>query len=364
MEKDVHTRLAEHMSTMGMGMPMREELVAILQENFSPEEAKVALLLPTTSIPLRPVDVDTLTGATNVDSRRLVEILEDLAQRGLIYAGKTDHGKYGYALHQSGFGFPQAYFWKGEDTPYTRKMTKMVLRYYNRKVTREAFGGKKTKPYRYIPIGQALDPGVQAVLPHDRMDAVLEGASRFAVASCPCRVEAGLMGRPCEHPREVCLKFDEMAEYLIERGLGREITREQACAIVDQAAEAGLVHFVDNAAEKIKHNCNCCGCACWNVGSIRRRKIPRDELMAVYFLRETDPQVCVGCGECIEICPVAAIRLEDDLAVVDQAWCIGCGVCASRCAYDALQIKYREDQKPIPADFKILHHRIREERVG
>jgi formate hydrogenlyase subunit 6/NADH:ubiquinone oxidoreductase subunit I len=73
--------------------------------------------------------------------------------------------------------------------------------------------------------------------------------------------------------------------------------------------EAGLVHMVDNAREGIKHTCNCCGCCCWSVGTIRRKKIPRDVLMATYFLRETDHEKCTGCGECVEICPVSAVKL-------------------------------------------------------
>lgn len=55
--------------------------------------------------------------------------------------------------------------------------------------------------------------------------------------------------------------------------------------------EAGLVHLVDNAREGIKHTCNCSGCCCWSVGTIRRKKIPRDMLMATYFLRETDQEL-------------------------------------------------------------------------
>jgi ferredoxin len=83
--------------------------------------------------------------------------------------------------------------------------------------------------------------------------------------------------------------------------------------------------------------------------------------MAVYFIRETRPDKCVGCGECVEICPVEAITLEGDLAVVDENWCIGCGVCATRCAFDAFHIKYRDDQKPLPSDFESLHNRIQHE---
>jgi ferredoxin len=361
MDADIHEQLAKHLSTMGMGLPHRETLVEILKENFTEKEAEVALMLPTSNTPLKPVAVAALAVSSTLDKKDLAITLESLAKRRLIYSGKTENGEIGYALHQAGFGFPQTFLWDGRDTPHARKMSKLILKYFNRKATRDAFGGKKTKAYRYIPIHRSLNPDVQAVLPHDKMDNVLDGAQRFAVAHCPCRVEAGLMGKPCKHPLEVCLKFDEMADYLIDRGLGKEITREEAKELVRKSAEIGLVHFVDNTAGKVKHNCNCCGCACWNVGSIRRRKIPRDELMAVYFIRETRPDKFVGCGQCVEICPVEAITLEDDLAVIDENWCIGCGVCATRCEFDAFHIKYRDDQKPLPIDFESLHKSIQQE---
>ena len=353
---DMHEHLARHLSMMGL--PLTDGLVDILKENFTKEEAKVAMLLPATDIPLKPVTIDELARSSDMDRKYLADTLEGLAAKKLIFSSKTKGGERGYALHQAGFGFPQAFFWDGKKTPYTLKMTKLVLKYFNRKVTKQAFCGGDTKAYRYIPIHRSLKPDVQAVLPHDMMKNVLDNAELFAVAHCTCRVQAGLIGRPCDHPLEVCLKFDDMAEYIIEQGLGRKITRKEAGEIVSKAAKAGLVHFVDNAADKVKHNCNCCGCACWNVGTIRRRKIPRDELMAVYFIRKTDPDLCVGCGECIDICPVDAIKLEDDLAKVDENWCIGCGVCTVKCEFDAVNIIYREDQKKIPANFETLHKKI------
>jgi Na+-translocating ferredoxin:NAD+ oxidoreductase subunit B len=131
--------------------------------------------------------------------------------------------------------------------------------------------------------------------------------------------------------------------------------------VVRKAEEAGLVHLGDNARDGIKHTCNCCGCCCWSVGTIRRRKIPRDILMATYFLRETDKQRCVGCGKCRDICPVEAIRMEGDFPVVDTEWCIGCGVCAVPCPSSAIRLTRRSDAIP-PKDFKELHEQILRER--
>jgi len=357
MENGIYADLARHMSMMGL--PPTEGLVDILKENFTAEEAKIVMMLPATDIPLKPVTIDELMQSGDTDRKHLADILEGLTERKLIFSGENGAGERGYALHQAGFGFPQSFFWDGSKSPYALKMSKLVIKYFNRKVTKQAFGGSKTKAYRYIPVHQSIKPDVQAVLPHDMMESVLDKAKLFAVAHCTCRVQAGLMGRACNHPLEVCLKFDEMAQYIIEQDLGRQITREEAGQIVHKAAKAGLVHFVDNAAGKVKHNCNCCGCACWNVGTIRRRKIPRDELMAVYFIRKTDPDLCAGCGECIDICPVDAITLEDNVATIDEDWCIGCGVCATKCEFDALNIIYREDQSAVPTDFETLHKEIR-----
>jgi ferredoxin len=100
------------------------------------------------------------------------------------------------------------------------------------------------------------------------------------------------------------------------------------------------------------------------VGLIRRRKIPRDELMAVYFQRKTDPGLCMGCGACVDICPVASVRMVDGTAVVDEDWCIGCGVCVPKCDMNAIDICYREGKIPVVDDFKTLHHEIRDQRMA
>ena len=229
-----------------------------------------------------------------------------------------------------------------------------------------------------------------------------------------------MRGRPCNHPEDVCMKFDDLAEFLIERGPGRQIDREEAREVVRRSEEAGLVHFVDNAEGNAKHNCNCCGCACWNVGSIRRRKTPRDVLMATYFLRTTDIDECIGCGTCAEVCPVQAIELVPlagaaggpagaggsaaragsratteaagagsagaagtavdagfaagsaanggrkstaKVAVGDHDWCIGCGVCVPRCPTGAAGLARRPDVSlELAPDFTTLHRRILDER--
>jgi Fe-S-cluster-containing hydrogenase component 2 len=331
---------------------------------LSPLEAEVALAIPNRPIPLEPISVDEIQKGISLERRALEEVLESLARRGLLYSGGTKSGEKGYALHQVGFGFPQTFHWKGEDTPQARKMARLTAKYFNRQVTREAFSPSETKPYRYIPVGRTVPAELQAVYPFHMMKNVIEKAGAIALAHCPCRVAYRLAGKGCEHPTEVCMKFNDMARYVIDRGFAREISKEEALEIIKKTEKAGLVHFVDNAEGEIQHNCNCCGCACWNVGSIRRRKIPRDVLMATYFMRATDQGLCTGCGACVEICPVQAVKLEQDIPVVEEDWCIGCGVCATVCPSGAVQIKVRAGKTgELPArHFRELHEKIRREK--
>jgi ferredoxin len=365
MIEDIYEKLAHHLSTLGMGMPYRESLLEILRENFTPREAEVALALPTRVAPLQPVGVDEIASRVDIPRAELEEILEKLAERGLLFSGRTGEGNVGFALQQSGTGFPQTFFWKGEDTAHARNMASLILKYFDRQVTRESLAGSdKTKAMRYIPVGKVLKPDVQAVYPYHMVEKVINQAHTIAVAHCPCRMTARLIGRGCEHPTEVCLKFDDIAEYLIERGLAREIDKKEALDIIKKSGEAGLAHFVDNAVGDVKHICNCCGCACVNLSNFRRRKIPRDLLVDCYFIRYTDEEKCTGCGTCVDICPVNALTMDGEFPVIDEDWCVGCGVCALQCPAEAAKIKPRSDRagQSLPADFVELHGRILKEK--
>ena len=48
-----------------------------------------------------------------------------------------------------------------------------------------------------------------------------------------------------------------------------------------------------------------------------------------------DKEKCIACGECVEVCPVDAIDLVDDVAQVDDN-CTLCGLCVDACDYEAI----------------------------
>ena len=44
-----------------------------------------------------------------------------------------------------------------------------------------------------------------------------------------------------------------------------------------------------------------------------------------------DPEKCVGCGGCIDLCPSIAISMIDDLVTIDDQLCTECGICVKVC---------------------------------
>ncbi len=48
------------------------------------------------------------------------------------------------------------------------------------------------------------------------------------------------------------------------------------------------------------------------------------------------PDLCDGCGDCVDDCPEAAITLEDEKPVINEIMCTGCGACIPACPQNAL----------------------------
>ncbi len=51
---------------------------------------------------------------------------------------------------------------------------------------------------------------------------------------------------------------------------------------------------------------------------------------------KVDNERCVGCGACVEVCPVQAISMNGGKANIDADRCVNCGRCAQVCPQEAL----------------------------
>jgi len=49
-----------------------------------------------------------------------------------------------------------------------------------------------------------------------------------------------------------------------------------------------------------------------------------------------DPELCIGCGKCEEVCPYGAIEVVDGEAVIDPGLCHLCMRCVEECPQGAI----------------------------
>ena len=54
---------------------------------------------------------------------------------------------------------------------------------------------------------------------------------------------------------------------------------------------------------------------------------------------EVDQEKCIGCGECVDVCPVDVYEMQDEKSVpVNAEECIGCESCVEVCEQEAVTI--------------------------
>ena len=65
--------------------------------------------------------------------------------------------------------------------------------------------------------------------------------------------------------------------------------------------------------------------------------LSKDELENDPLVAAVDPDICAGCGICVEVCPYKARTMNDwtKIAEVDEALCEGCGACVIACPSNA-----------------------------
>ena len=61
---------------------------------------------------------------------------------------------------------------------------------------------------------------------------------------------------------------------------------------------------------------------------------------------EVNKSKCIGCGNCLDICPVDAPEIEGGKSVIVKERCIGCGECLTVCPADAIGIDWDTELDP------------------
>ncbi len=171
---------------------------------------------------------------------------------------------------------------------------------------------------RVIPIEMAID-GETRRASYEEISKYLNEAEVFSVSNCSCRTAREIMGEGCGHLKEdMCIQLDHAAEYYIRTGRGRQITREEAFEIIKRAEENGLMHQIPNTDGPGKTHaiCNCCSCSCFSLRTATM--FLNNDMVRSNYVSHVDRDKCVACGECVQVCPVNALKLGQKLCEENQ----------------------------------------------
>jgi len=337
MSELVFEQLADALDKLPNGFPRTPSRVEIkiLKKIFSPEEAALASQLTGSFEPL-----DGIAKRNGLPVGQTRKHLLNLVRRGMLWLD-TGNGKPRLRLAPFIVGIYEAQL-----ELMDHELAHLVEDYM-------AHGGAQgimqPQPalHRVIPTQGSMK--TESVLPYDDVRAILRSAKSFQLRDCICRAEQDALGsRKCDFPLNMCLSFSDAQS---SAGPG-EISREEALAILEKSEQVGLVHTVSNVMQGMGYVCNCCGCCCAILRSINELGIENSVAYANYFA-VIDPEICAGCGDCIQRCQVHAISAGDGVSVVDRVRCIGCGLCVSGCTNQAARLERKPEADIIhpPVDF-------------
>jgi len=315
----------------GIGAGESPLIPKIFEALVNDEEAKLLLAASP------PSTTGELAQKTGLSEKTIEAMVESLFKRGLIFKARKGEEIKFYRVKS----VPQMH----DSTSLTPGLPRKILDLWKAYMQKEwpAYGQIITdflpgSVMRVIPVNERVDPESR-ILAYDDVIKIIEGARSLSVTKCSCRVIDGSCGKPLE----VCMQVDRAAEYNIERGTGRPLTKSEAIKIIKLCEEEGLVHVVDNRQTVGHVICNCCKDCClnWQI-----TKGPKKWVAPSRFVALVDSDLCTGCETCTERCFFDAISVDNDLAVIHEEICMGCGVCAVSCPTEAIRLK-----EVRPADF-------------
>lgn len=173
-------------------------------------------------------------------------------------------------------------------------------------------------PIRAIPINQSVKVG-KSLKTYEQLQTYLDQSDIYSVTDCACRNGQRARGNACEHPVEdTCIQIGEAAEYYIMTGRGRQVSREEVEQLLRRAEREGLVHQALNTEgiNKSSFICNCCGCSCGTLSKDVWYRLP--DVSRSNYVADVDPEKCVACGACVEVCNMNAVRLGTTFCSVEE----------------------------------------------
>jgi ferredoxin len=357
---EIYVRLQQHLDRQAIGFPAsksRAEL-RILRHIFTPHEAEIATYLSYKHAPLDAL-YDRLRHLV-ASPDELAQVLAGILKKGGIEA-KKENGRMLYANAPLVVGMYEL---------QVDRLTPEFILDFKEYTSDVKFGlefiGTALPQMRTIPVAKSIRPQ-HRVSTFDEVAALLqETDGPFVILDCICRKKKRMVGETCQvtDRRETCLGIGGLAHSVLESGIGREIDRDEAVAIITANQKEGLILQPSNSVQA-DFICSCCGCCCGMLSMHQSLPKPVD-FWASNFYARVERTACNGCGICSRHCQVGAVDVpvKKQPARVDLNRCLGCGHCVAACPQEAIVLQKKSAEVKPPATREALYDILKANRKG
>ncbi len=298
----------------------------------SPEEAEVFCELPT----FKWFTAFDAAAESGRDEDEIRNVCESMSERGLMWRYVRAGVPYYFLMCQIPGYWEVGQMWQcaNSTTEEAKKFIQDCDNVYGSTQDKIANMMQPRSCLHVHPVSRDVVEG--DLLPYTDWEAHIDHHEIFCVAPCQCRQKQETLNdgeRACkdEHPLMTCTSFGEMAEYLIEIGVGKQLTREEARAQIQSNIDHGLV--IEATHSKAGGTlCACHSDCCLFLGAVvaSQGKMPCLEYYSDYTLNYYKDS-CLQCGACVDRCPMKAITMGDDGYPTTSNLCVRCGQCGLVC---------------------------------
>jgi len=359
LKMDYYESLRQRMDRWPTRTPKSAGIMKILKELFTEAEAEIlshfkAPLMDQAS----PIEIAQRSGKP---IETVIETLNSLAERGLMLKMGKSRKRAKFAIWPTVIGIFEFTFSNPKiySEEKLKRLARLFDKYLNRYIIPTAFASNYPFPRvlpsktseKIIEVNKDLGIVSQKILAFEEVEELISQYTAFSTMPCSCRTKAEALGYPNKMPIDVCMTFDMAAEFFIENGMGKRLTKEEALELLIKCEKNGLVHNTLNA-QKPDFICNCDKEHCGILKSITKFHRMGGLALSNFRAKINESIECAECYRCVDLCPTHAIfpligeggkfnlELKDDL-------CIGCGVCSSNCSTKRLIMEKVENKIPV-----------------